>query len=180
MSGSDVTSLVIGLAVLALVLSRQLMVRRLTESYRLSVILGVIGVVQFVAFLNGHPGNDGRIGAAVVGSLALAAVFGVARALTVRVWRQDSQLMRQGTWLTAVLWIVAVAAHYGYDDLVAGHITGKNGTSVGNATVLLYLVISLTVQQFVLLGRVARQDAAGEVPTGDPQARVNLSLLKRP
>jgi hypothetical protein len=41
-------------------------------------------------------------------------------------------------------------------------------------------VISLTVQQFVLLGRVARQDAAGEVPTGDSQARVNLSLLKRP
>jgi hypothetical protein len=27
--------------------------------------------------------------------------------------------MRQGTWLTAVLWLVAVAAHYGYDDLVA-------------------------------------------------------------
>jgi hypothetical protein len=65
--------------------------------------------------------------------------------------------LRQGTWLTAVLWLVAVAAHYGYDDLVAGHITGKNGTSVGNATVLLYLVISLTVQQFVLLRRVARR-----------------------
>ena len=173
MSGSDVTSLVIGLAVLALVLSRQLMVRRLTESYRLSVILGVIGVVQFVAFLNGHSGNVGRIGVAVLGSLVLAAVFGVARALTVRVWRQDSQLMRQGTWLTAVLWIVAVAAHYGYDDLVAGHITGKNGTSVGNATVLLYLVISLTVQQFVLRTRVARQDAAGEVPTEDSQVPVN-------
>jgi len=69
--------------------------------------------------------------------------------------------------------LVALAAHYGYDDLVAGHITGKNGTSVGNATVLLYLVISLTVQQFVLLRRVARQDAAGEVPTEDPQVRVN-------
>jgi hypothetical protein len=173
MSGSDVTSLVVGLAVLAWVLSRQLMARRLGESYRLSIILGAIGAVQFIAFLNGHPGNAGRIGLAVLGSLVLAAVFGVARALTVRVWRQDSQLMRQGTWLTAVLWIVAVAAHYGYDDLVAGHITGKNGTSVGNATVLLYLVISLTVQQLVLLRRVARLDAAGEVPTGDSQVRVH-------
>jgi hypothetical protein len=56
---------------------------------------------------------------------------------------------------------------------VAGHITGKNGSNVGNATVLLYLVISLTVQQFVLLARVRRQDAAGEVPTEDSQVPVN-------
>jgi hypothetical protein len=173
MSGSDVISLVIGLAVLALVLVRQLSTRRLSENYRLSVILAVIGVVQFVDFLKGHPGNPSGITEAVIGSLVLAAVFGVARAITVRVWRQGGQLLRRGTWVTAGLWVVAVAAHYGYDDLVAGHITGKNGSSVGNATVLLYLVISLTVQQFVLLARVRRQDAAGEVPTEDSQVPVN-------
>jgi multisubunit Na+/H+ antiporter MnhC subunit len=172
MSGANVTSLIIGLAVLAFVLSRQLMTRRLSENYRLSLILAIIGLVEFVTFLKGHPGNPGGITAAVAGSLVLAAGFGVARALTVQVWRQDGQLMRKGTWLTAVLWVVAVAAHYGYDDLVAGHITGKNGSSVGNATVLLYLVISLTVQQFVLLSRVKRQDAAGEIPTEDQQAPV--------
>jgi len=173
MSGSDVISLVIGLAVLALVLVRQLSTRRLSENYRLSVILAVIGVVQFVDFLKGHPGNPSGITEAVIGSLVLAAVFGVARAITVRVWRQGGQLLRKGTWVTAGLWVVAVAAHYGYDDLVAGHITGKNGSNVGNATVLLYLVISLTVQQFVLLARVKRQDAAGEVPTEDAQVRVD-------
>ena len=173
MSGSEAISLVVGLAVLALVLYRQLATRRLTESYRLSVILFIVGVVEFAGFLKGHPGDPGGIIAAVAGSLILAAVFGVARAVTVRVWRQNGQLMRQGTWLTAVLWILAVAAHYGYDDLVAGHITGKNGSSVGNATVLLYLVISLTVQQFVLLARVKRQDAAGEVPTEDSHVPVN-------
>ena len=173
MSNSDVVSLVIGLAVLALVLYRQLATRRLTESYRMSLILTVIGAVQFADFLKGHPGNPAGITAAVAGSLVLAGAFGMARAITVRVWRQDGQLMRKGTWITAVLWIVAVAAHYGYDDLVAGHITGKNGSNVGNATVLLYLVISLTVQQFVLLARVKRQDPAGQVPTGDPQVPVN-------
>jgi hypothetical protein len=173
MSGSDVISLVIGLAVLALVLVRQLSTRRLSENYRLSVILAVIGVVQFVDFLKGHPGNPSGITEAVIGSLVLAAVFGVARAITVRVWRQGGQLLRKGTWVTAGLWVVAVAAHYGYDDLVAGHITGKNGSNVGNATVLLYLVISLTVQQFVLLARVRRRDAAGEVPTEDSQVPVN-------
>jgi hypothetical protein len=173
MSSSDAVSLVIGLAVLALVLYRQLATRRLSESYRLSIILAVIGAVQFVDFLKGHPGNPGGITEAVVGSLVLAGAFGVARAITVRVWRQGGLLMRKGTWITAILWIIAVAAHYGYDDLVAGHITGKNGSSVGNATVLLYLVISLTVQQFVLLARVKRQDAAGEVPTEGSQVPVN-------
>jgi hypothetical protein len=173
MSSSDVVSLVIGLAVLALVLTRQLMTRRLAESYRLSVILLVIGAVQFADFLKGHPGDPGGIVAAVAGSLVLAALFGVARALTVQVWRQDGLLLRKGTWLTGVLWIVAVAAHYGYDDLVAGHLTGKNGSNVGNATILLYLVISLTVQRFVLLARVRRQDAAGQVPTSDQQVPAN-------
>ena len=173
MSGSDVISLVIGLAVLALVLVRQLSTRRLSENYRLSVILAVIGVVQFVDFLKGHPGNPSGITEAVIGSLVLAAVFGVARAITVRVWRQGGQLLRKGTWVTAGLWVVAVAAHYGYDALVAGHLTGKNGSSVGNATILLYLVISLTVQRFVLLARVRRQDAAGQVPTSDQQVPAN-------
>ena len=42
------------------VLVRQLSARRLTESYRLSIILAVIGAVQFVDFLKGHPGNPGR------------------------------------------------------------------------------------------------------------------------
>src|ERR1700722_12893888 len=172
MSSSAGISLVSGRAVLALVLVRQLSTRRLSENYRLSVILAIIGAVQFVDFLKGHPGNPGGITAAVAGSLVLAAGFGVARALTVRVWRQGGRLLRKGTWITALLWIIAVAAHYGYDDLVAGHITGKNGSSVGNATVLLYLVISLTVQQFVLLARVKRQDAAGEVPTEGAQVPV--------
>jgi len=172
MSSSDVISLVVGLAVLGLVLVRQLATRRLSESYRLSVILAVIGAVEFVDFLKGHPGNPGGIIAAVVGSLVLAAVFGVARALTVRVWRQGGQLMRKGTWLTGVLWIVGLAAHLGFDYLVAGHVNGTNGGNVGDATILLYLVVTLTLQQFVLLARVRRQEAEGQVPVEDPSVSV--------
>jgi uncharacterized membrane protein YhaH (DUF805 family) len=85
------------------------------------------------------------------------------------VWRADGRLWRQGTWLTAVLWILAIAAHLGYDYLVAGHITGKNGSNVGDATILLYLVVTLTVQRFLLLSRVARKEAAGKVPAGSAQ-----------
>jgi hypothetical protein len=164
MSGANVTNLVIGLLVIVLVLYRQLAVRRLRENYRLQVILAVIGIFEFANFLRGHPSDDGGIAAAVVGSLVIAAVLGGARALTVQVWRGgDGQLLRKGTWLTGLLWIVSFAAHLGYDYLVAGHVTGKNGGNVGAATVLLYLVVTLTIQQFVLLRRVAQQEAAGAI-----------------
>lgn len=168
MSGANLTSLVIGIAVLALLLWRQLATRRLRESYRFAVILAVIGVIEFANFLGGHPDDGGAIAAAVAGSLVLAAVFGWIRALTVRVWRgSDRQLYRKGNWLTAALWIVSLAVHLGYDSLVAGHITAKHGGSVADATVVLYLVITLTVQRYALLRRVARQEAAGQVPVGD-------------
>jgi hypothetical protein len=170
MSGSNEANLVIGILVVALVLYRQLAVRRLRENYRVAIILAVIGVVQFAAFLRGHPSDDGGIAAAVVGSLVIAAVLGGARALTVKVWRGgDGQLLRRGTWLTALLWIVSFAAHLGYDYLVAGHVTGKNGGNVGDATVLLYLVVTLTIQQFLLLRRVARQEATGAIPDAEPE-----------
>jgi hypothetical protein len=134
------------------------------------IILAIVGLVEFVDFLNGHPRGDSRIVAAVVGSLVLAAVLGAVRAPTVRVWRgQDGQLLRKGTWLTAVLWVVAFAAHLGYDYLVAGHVTGKNGGDVGNATVVLYLVVSLTVQRYIMLARAARQDAAGRISVAEPR-----------
>jgi hypothetical protein len=160
------TNLIIGVLVLALLLWRQLVTRRLSESYRLSIILAIIGIVQFADFLNGHPSDHGGIAVAVVGSLVIAAVFGAVRALTVRVWRDESgQLLRKGTWLTAVLWVLSLAAHLGYDDLVAGHITGKNGGNVGDATVLLYLVVTLTIQRFVLLRRVELSPPGGTTPS---------------
>lgn len=168
MSGANLTNLIIGVLVLVLFLSRQLVARRLTESYRLSVILGVIGIVEFANFLRGHPNDDGGVAAALAGSLAIAAVSGAVRAPTVRVWRENGQLLRKGTWLTAVLWVVSFAAHLGYDDLVAGHISGKNGGNVGDATVLLYLVVTLTIQRFILLNRASRQQATGPRPS-EPQ-----------
>ena len=53
--------------------------------------------------------------------------------------------------------------------MVAGHISGKNVGNVGDATVLLYLVVTLTIQRFILLNRVARQEASGQVPNEPPQ-----------
>jgi hypothetical protein len=164
MSQASITTLVIGVAVLALLIARQLTTRRLRENYRLMIILAVIGVVEFVDFLKNHTGvDDPKIVVAVAGSLILAAVFGVVRALTVRVWRESGQLLMKGSWLTGVLWAIAVAAHLGYDYLVVGGSAGKNASALGNSTVLLYLAVSLTVQRLMLLNRASRMDTTGEL-----------------
>ena len=93
MSGANLTNLLIGIAVLALVLWRQLATRRLSESYRFSVILAVVGIIEFADFLQGHPHDSGAIAAAVAGSLVLAAGFGWIRAryaLLRRVAREEA------------------------------------------------------------------------------------------
>jgi len=152
MSSAAVTNIAIGVLVLAFVLYRQLTVQRLRENYRLPLILAIIGIVQFAGFLKGHSHDDGGIVAAVVGSLVIAAAFGV--------------LLRKGTWITAILWVISFAAHLAYDYLVAGHVTaGTNSGNVGDATILLYLVVTLAVQRFLLMARAARQEAAGQLAT---------------
>jgi hypothetical protein len=155
-----VYSLVVGVAILALLIARQLTTRRLRENYRLMIVLGVIGVIEFADFLKGHSQNDSKIIVAVAGSLVLAAAFGLLRALTVKIWRDGGQLLMKGSWLTGVLWAIAVAAHLGYDYLIVGGSAGKDANALGNATILLYLAVSLTVQRLILLSRASRLDAA--------------------
>ena len=65
--------------------------------------------------------------AALLGSLVLAAVFGVLRAATVRIWLQVGQPWSWGSWITASLWIVALTAQLGYDALVTDHSTAGPG-----------------------------------------------------
>jgi hypothetical protein len=90
----------------------------------------------------------------------LALVFGVLRALTTRIWQQDGSAWSQGNWLTAVLWIAALGAHLGYDALLDHH----HGTAgLGEATVLLYLAVSLGAQRLVVMQR-----ARGPLPPGSP------------
>jgi hypothetical protein len=163
MSSASITSLVIGIAILALLVFRQLRTRRLRESYRLMIILAIIGVIEFADFLKNHTGiDDPKIVVAVVGSLVLAAVFGAVRAPTVKIWRESGQLLMKGSWLTGILWAISVAAHLGYDYLVVGSSAGKNSTALGNSTVLLYLAVSLTVQRLILLSRASRLEGAGQ------------------
>jgi hypothetical protein len=139
-----VVDVILGVAVLALLIYRQLSVRPVNASaLRLIAILLIIGLLQTYRFLSqnhAHPLTFAAIG----GSLVLAASFGALRARTVRVWLDDGQPWSQGNWLTATLWIASLAAHLGYDILIT-HGNGIRG--LGVATIVLYLAISLGFQR---------------------------------
>jgi len=171
-------SMIIDLAALAWLLTRQIRARPLSGSYIMPLILAVIGLLEFGAFvmgggqplasfLKGHRSvatiPDGKtILAAVAGSLILAVVTGAIRAPTVRLWWQDGQYWRKGTWATLTLWIISLAAHLGYDALIA-HGTGK--AAIGDSTMLLFFAVSLTAQRVILTARAHR------IPQSPPACR---------
>jgi hypothetical protein len=74
--------------------------------------------------------------------IALAAV----RALTIRIWADGDQVLRRGTVLTALLWVVSLAQH-----MIVG------GLLLGDATLLIYFGLVLIAQQQVLMVRARSQ-----------------------
>jgi len=156
MSSQTLLYVVIGVAVLALLIYRQLRARPVRGSQRLVAILVVIGLIEAVQYMQKlHAGSAAIV--ALVGSLVLAAIFGAIRAATVRVWMQDGQPWVQGNLLTAALWVVAVGAHLGYDYLIGQH---KDIGDLGGATVLLYIAVSLAVQRAIVTLRAQRLEPA--------------------
>jgi len=166
---SVATDIVLGVAVLALLIYRQVVARPVTtRGLRIVGILAIIGVLQTVQYFDKYHSSDGTY-AALGGSLVLAAIFGALRSATVRLWIQDGQAWQKGNWVTGALWVVALAAHLGYDALVArGH--GGSAPSVGDATVVLYLAVSLGIQRVIVQQRANRLVPGGAAGTGAPGA----------
>lgn len=148
----NITEIVIAVAVVLWVLVRQVQKRSVKEDSRpiAYLIMAVIGLVEVGNFIKAHPINSEAI-LLTVGSLVIAAVFGVIRAYTVRLWREEGQLYRQGNALTILLWIVAIGLHFGGDLLIDSSAKGLSTT-----TILLYLAVSLGVQQVVVRSRAAQ------------------------
>ena len=160
---SIAAEVVLGVVVLGLLIYRQLMSRPVNASgMRIVVIIAVVGLVEAFQYLQKYHAG-GVTYAALGGSLVLAAGFGALRASTVRIWLQGGQPWSKGNWLTGVLWVVAFAAHLGYDALVApAH--GNGG--VGAATVVLYLAVSLGIQRAIVQQRANRLQPGGAPFTG--------------
>ena len=169
MPESQIIYIVVGLAVVVLIVVMQLKTRPLRESSatRLTVILGVIGVVEIYNAAKGHP-----LGAWTVpwlaGSVIIGGALGAARAVTVRIWRtEDGTALVKGTAVTAVLWIVSVAAHFAL-QVGINHSTRIAG--FGSASLLLYLAITLGAQRAVLRRRAA------SISTGHSLIKAQLSI----
>jgi hypothetical protein len=151
-------SILIALVVLAWLLWRQLQVRELRHDrgYLFPLVLCAVGLLQIVDYDRDHPLAGAGV-ALLVLSIVVAAAFSIWRATTVRVWLHDGRLLRQGTAVTIVLWLVAIAIHLGGDHLIAPHDTDR----LGSVSLLLYLGVSLGVQRFALGERARRPgDAA--------------------
>jgi hypothetical protein len=149
---SNGVNIVIGLVVLLWLLSRQVQKRQVREDRKPTVmlVLLVLGVIQLADFFKGSASATTTVVLLLVASFVLAAVFGVIRAYTVHLWRADGQLWRQGTWLTVVLWIVAIGIHIGMDFVIDGNGAAKG---LSGASIMLYLAVSLGAQRLVVQSR---------------------------
>jgi len=160
MSSETVLQLLVGVAVLGLLIYRQLVTRRVRGNQRILLILLVVGLIAAAQYFEGrHVGSAAIL--ALAGSLVLAVVFGAARAATVHVWVRDGQAWMKGNLITAALWVVAVAGHLGFDYLVG---RDKGIGNIGNATVLLYLAVTLAVQRVIVQARAQRIEPAAARP----------------
>jgi hypothetical protein len=157
MSTPVVVNIVLGVAVLALVLWRQLSTRSVQSdrNARVLAVLGVLGAYQLVHYVTG----GGQISAAAIGCLVLSLAIGgglaALRARTTTVWWTANGWMRRGTALTLVLWLVSIGCHF-LIDFAGDRLAPDAGIGqLGNATILLYLVVVLGVQNALLTRRVA-------------------------
>jgi hypothetical protein len=151
---------VVSVAVLVYVLYRQVQVRRTSPRLVLPVILVVVGVLSLTGSSSTSSGKlTGREVGILIALLVLdAGCLGAVRAWTVKLWHDGQQgVLRQGTWVTVVLWLVGLGIHEGVD--VVAHIPASS--------TLLYLGVTMLAQQLALQARINRME---QLPAGQAWA----------
>lgn len=152
--------LAIDAIVFAWVLFRQWRVRRVRLHFggRVPIVLAICGLAQFFHFTETHSPGAAATGIALGSCVVGGTLFGVARALTVRVTRWGKGAAQQPRVTTMVLWLVSAAAHLSLGGAVAA-VHGP--TDVIAASALLYLAFTLGVQNVVVHRRAVRLLMAG-------------------
>jgi hypothetical protein len=141
-------SIAFDVVIAALILYRQRRIRPVprTLHLRLPFILGILGVIEVLDYTGGHHVSAGAfwlvVGATVVG----AGLLGLVRALTVKIWETNNWVVRQGTWLTMVLWVLSLALHL-TSGIGAAHIDAAQFEA---SSFLLYLALTLGIQAYVV------------------------------
>jgi hypothetical protein len=160
---------------LGYLLYRQLQIRPVPRAPKLrsAGIMAVVGVFNAFQFFGGGKHHlDGLSWTVLVASFLIGAGLGVARAYTVKLWFVDKRLMRQGTWLTITLWIVGVILH-ALAGVLIGISSGVHG--IESATGVLYLAMSFTVQQVVVVQRGQQRRAQARARRDAREAAARLT-----
>ena len=156
---SSVINIVVGLLVLGWIISGQVRRKPLTQKTRLGLILAVIGLAETWNFVQ-HNHVAGRDLALTALSIAIGLGLAVVRARTIRIWAEAGNVWQQGTWVTALLWVVGLGQHLLLDAVGA--------PGLGSVSLLLYFGVIIYAQRLVVLGRAR---ARGLVPPVSAAAR---------
>lgn len=138
-------ALVVVILVVAWLIVRQLTARRLDPRSTLAWVLLAVGAAETLAYLTGAHVTARDVALLVV-SAAVGGALAVVRARTVRLWRADGRVLRQGTPTTAVLWLVSIGQHLLID-------TWSGDRALANVTLLAHFGFALLVQNLVLVAR---------------------------
>jgi len=149
----QLSSVLLGLVILAWIGWRQLRVRPVKERSLLPLLIVAYGLWQIVQFAGRHaiPAGDWLV---LAGSAVLGLGLALWRAFTVRLWAGANGAMVRGTWLTVALWALGLVQHLGSEPFL--HSDGLGPTSL-----VAYLGLVLLLQRELVL---IRADRAGLVP----------------
>ncbi|MGA8728335.1 MAG: hypothetical protein WB608_06255 [Terracidiphilus sp.] len=151
-------ALVIAVVVLIWVVARQLQARPLVVKtlFAVPAIMALLGLLLLARGARSGHGLTSADMAWLGADLGLAAVSGVLRAPTVRLFQRDGSIWRQGGPLTIALWALSVGAKVGIGVMAAHNGAGARVDD----SVLLSFGVSLAVQYAVLVLRARRLSAA--------------------
>lgn len=141
-----VFSYVLGVLVLIFVLLRQIRAVPVPRTYtpRLPVVLGLIGLFTIASYTGDHHHIAASAWGWVVGTLVVGAIgLGALRAVSMRLWESNGWVVRLGGAATMALWLVTLIVHF----------VGAGASGLVEASFLLYLGLTLGVQQYVLVRR---------------------------
>lgn len=132
------------------VIWRQISPRVISKKTTLYLVIMLIGVAEVGGAISTQaiPFTGENIVIIAVAYLILAVPFGIMRAKSYRLWvANDGLVMRRGTVVTVVLWMISFAIHLGIDYYV---VPGSD------AFLILYLGLSLMIQREWVFSRAKR------------------------
>lgn len=132
----SITNLLVAFLILLFIIKRQLSVHVINFKIKLYCILVIIGLVQFSKITNLNIGTGFFLYLAL--SLLTIVVSGVLRAFSSHIFlNSDGVIVRKGTYVTLLLWILTIGAKYSFASL----------WQYSSLSILITLALSLMVQR---------------------------------